>query len=123
MDLVFKLVYNLKGIWNMWREAAGYTSLKGWGFQAGDKNGSWNHGMDENDQMRRYSIKSLGQTLKNIIWETATGKDASKWDQKGGISLAKMIQIQQGECGVTETKPPQGGAQFYPQSLLQNAQV
>lgn len=56
MNLGFVCV-NLKGIWSLWREASGYTSLKGWGFQAGEENGSWNHGFDENDQRRAYGIK------------------------------------------------------------------
>lgn len=77
-------------------EAGGHTSLKGRGFQTGEKNVSWNHGMDENDQRRVSNMKSLRQILKNTnIEEISVGKDSSKWDQESGISQAKMIQGQQ----------------------------
>lgn len=50
-------------------------------------------------------MKSLGQTLRNTnIGEISVGKVSSKWDQESGISKAKMVQGQQGECGVTEAK-------------------
>lgn len=105
-------------------EAAGHTSLEGRGFQTREKNGSWNHGMNKNDQRGVCNMKSLGQTLRNTnIGEISVGEHSSKWDQKGGISKAKMVQGQQGECGVTEAKFSQEGGYFHLQNLPQNAQV
>lgn len=105
-------------------KAAGHTSLEGRGFQTGEKNGSWNHGIDENDQRSVYNMKSLGQTLRNTnIGEISVGKVSSKWDQESGISKAKMVQGQQGECGVTEAKFPQEGGYFHLQNLPKNTQV